>query len=103
MGDMADDLMDRLDMVDANFYGCDEWCEGCPGCAADDQWVTREGKVLDIRKMETSHLVNTLNFVARHRMARHFGHKRMANVKKEAVKRGCYRWMRVGKWMPPKT
>ncbi len=101
MGDMADDLMDRLDAVDGIFYGCDDYCEGCLGCANDDQWVTREGKVSPISKLETSHLVNILNYVRRHRMTDHFGRGRMANVKKEAVKRGCSRWMGVGAWRAP--
>lgn len=97
MGDMADDLMDQMEMY------CHEWCQGCAVCAEASQWVTREGQVLEIGTLKTSHLVNILNFVKRNRSANAVGRKRMDNLKREAIKRGCYRWMRVGRWMPPKT
>ncbi len=95
MGDMADDLMDRMD----NIYldGCDEWCEGCPECAEDTQWFTQDGKVFEIKNLETSHIVNILNYVKRNRKAGYFGRARMDNVRREAYKRGCLE--RSGLWI----
>lgn len=86
MGDMADDLMDRLDN-----YECDEWCDGCPHCALDTQWVTMEGQVIDIKKLETKHLTNILNYVVRGKKQSSVGMIRWKNLCMEAKKRGIYR------------
>jgi|CXWL01.1.fsa_nt_gi glutaredoxin len=97
MGDMADDLMDRMDDIYLN--GCDEWCGGCPDCAEDTQWVTRDGKVFEIKNLETSHIVNILNYIRRNRKVRFFGQRRVDNVRREAYKRGCFEKAMV--WVAP--
>lgn len=93
MGDMADDFMDRLD--DAEMM-CNDWCEGCPTCATDDQWVTREGEVLEIKKLDVKHLTNILNFVLRGHKQQSVGAERWAKLRAEAKRRGVYRDPKIG-------
>lgn len=54
----------------------------------DDEWVTRERKIVKIKRLKTSHLCNLLNFVRRNKAARKVGAARMQNLKVEALKRG---------------
>lgn len=87
MGDMAE--MD--DWGDVDDWGCDDWCEGCPRCASDTQWATQDGKIIEIKKLETKHLTNILNFVVRGHKQSAVGAERWANLRAEAKRRGIYR------------
>lgn len=83
MGDMADDLMDRLDAMDLD---C-EWCEGCAACDPS-LWEDRDGKVYRIKALKTSHLLNILNYFGKHRDA---SGEKWDSLRAEAIRRGIVR------------
>jgi hypothetical protein len=93
MGDLADDLMDRMETY------CDEWCEGCATCADNTQWVTKDGVVWTIKDLETRHLVNILNYITNQGVQGAVGSARMENLRREAVRRGC--GYKAGVWRTP--
>lgn len=87
MGDMAD--MFDLDLDD------DEWNDSEPTWEEEIEalrpqyWLTATGDKMLISKMMTSHIVNTLNLIARKpSMAKAAGKKRIAVLESEARKRG---------------
>lgn len=97
--------MDDFDICD--FFDFDDQGRRHPGLMPrkpkDDEWLTLDWQYLKIKKLETRHLVNILNFIARNNKRRRaVGGIRMLRLENEARKRGLV----VGadkKWKSPHT
>lgn len=73
---------------------------GRPRKLRADEWCTADRVVMRISKMETSHVLNALNFIHRKNGRAAVGERRMNNLEREGRKRGLVEGP-FGGWMYP--